>query len=413
MINQKLNTKIGLLTMLMLLFSCTENIVVNEVPELNISHQINALEVTISGNAIDTDGTVHELLIDWGDNYLIKLINEDFSNINKSHSYAEPSNYIITITAFDDTEDSIVLSIPVTVDYKNISLETIKETMFKTADNEYLILTINLHTYQENAQEEKFKMLTDFIGQMDVDFIALQECAQHKSSVIVNGIIREDNMALIITNKLKESYNTNYNLTWEWAHYGWDVWEEGVAILSKHELLETEDRFISSNTTATNITSRKVIYGSYQIPQGRINLFSAHTHWRLSETDEEQTNQMKNIKQMVDEKETLNSTLVSFVCGDINSNPTSEYPWSEGYNTMMLNNEYLDSFLEIYSDANNKPAQSIYSTIGGDFPGRIDYIFMRENSHFRIMDSQIIFTSDVLGKISDHNAVITKIAYIN
>ena len=112
---------------------------------------------------------------------------------------------------------------------------------------------------------------------------------------------------------------------------------------------------------------------------------------------------------MVVEKESLAPGVLSFVCGDFNGNPTSDYPWSEGYNTMMRASDYSDSFLEIYPDANRKPARSIYNTVGGDLPGRIDYIFMKKNARFKVVDSQIIFTNDVVGNVSDHYGVLTKV----
>ena len=71
--------------------------------------------------------------------------------------------------------------------------------------------------------------------------------------------------------------------------------------------------------------------------------------------------------------------------------------------------EYVDTFLEIYPDANQKPAQSIYHTVGGTFPGRIDYVFMKNNTTFTVEDSQIIFTNEVMGSVSDHYGVLTKI----
>jgi endonuclease/exonuclease/phosphatase family metal-dependent hydrolase len=159
--------------------------------------------------------------------------------------------------------------------------------------------------------------------------------------------------------------------------------------------------------------SRKVIYASCQATGGLFNVFSAHTHWRLSLSDEEQNNQIKKIKLMVEEKDSSAIDAVSFVCGDFNGNPTSDYPWSEGYNTMMGTNDYSDTFLDIYPDANQKPAQSIYNTIGGDLPGRIDYIFMKKNPNFKVIDSQIIFKNDVVGIVSDHYGVLTKVMIIN
>ncbi len=71
---------------------------------------------------------------------------------------------------------------------------------------------------------------------------------------------------------------------------------------------------------------------------------------------------------MVAEKETVGNCPVSIVCGDFNGNPTSDYPWSEGYFTMVERGNYLDTFMQIYPDANNRPQQSAYNTVGGVSP---------------------------------------------
>ena len=391
---------------------CSKETIPNQKLGIDVNVTTENLKVTITGSITDTDGLISEAIIDWGDSHTENIATGDFIGFEKSHIYSQAASYNVSLTAIDNNGDSTGKSLNVVVEYKEVDIGNIKDGLFKTSNGEYLILTINLHTYQEDQQNEKLNMLMEVIGKMDVDFIALQECAQHKSATITEGIIREDNMALVIANSLKDKYNIEYNFVWDWAHYGWSVWEEGVAVLSKHPLINSEDKYVSTNTSNNNITSRKVIYGSYQIPEGRVNIFSAHTHWRTSETDEEQNNQINNIQLMVDEKEALAPVEASFVCGDFNGNPTSDYPWSEGYNTMINNGGYVDTFLEIYPDANNKPAQSIYNTVGGTYPGRIDYIFTKNNAHFRVVDSQIIFTNDVVGKISDHFGVITKVEYI-
>ena len=382
-------------------------------PNFNIEKTIDGLEVNIDATANDPKETISDVIVKWGDGTNTKVLEDDFSKINIDHNYSNPGNYEIAISIYTKDKKQIDQNISVRVDFNETSLENIKPELFKTSEKEYLILTINLHTYQEKQQNEKFNLITDLIGKMDVDFIVFQECAQNKNSTIVEGKIREDNMALIISKQLKDKYNLDYNYVWDWAHYGWSVWEEGIAILSKHQLIETDERYISSNTSTGNITSRKAIYGSYQLQNKKINFFSTHTHWRTSTTDEEHNNQIRNIKLMAEEKENINSDAITFICGDFNVNPTSDYPWSEGYNTMMLNNDYTDTFLDVNTDANNKPAQNKYNTIGGDYPGRIDYIFMKNNSDFEVTESQIIFTEDVVGRVSDHFGVLTKITEKN
>lgn len=384
----------------------------NQKPALLLNYTTDGLQLQLQGSATDADGKITSLTVNWGDEKVSKFLNNDFSQLAINHTYTNPDGYEIRVSTIDDFGDSTVQLVQAVVDFKETSLTGIKESMYKTTENEYLILTTNLHTYQEVLQNEKFNLITDVIGMMDIDFIAFQECAQNKSSQITDGIIREDNMALIITNRLKEKYNVDYNYVWNWAHYGWEVWEEGVAVLSKYPLLDSEDRYVSSGTNTTSITSRKIIYGAYQIPEGEIHVFSAHTHWRTTLTDQEQNHQIENIQAMVNEKESWYFGALSVVCGDFNVNPTSEYPWSEGYNTMVKNNGYLDTFFEIYPNANDKPAQAIYNTIGGDLPGRIDYIFMKPDDRLQVIDSQIIFTNDIIGRVSDHFGVLTKVRFV-
>ena len=386
---------------------------VNQKPGLNVSLFSDGLKVTLKGSATDPDGTITGVTINWGDKNSSQLAVNEFADFDVSHLYADPATYVIRITARDNFGDSTANIVTDSADFKETSLENIKPGMFKSTANEYLILTVNLHTYQETRQNEKLNMITDVIGKMDVDFIAFQECAQNKNALITGGIIREDNMALVISDRIREKYHVNYDFVWSWSHYGWNVWEEGVAVLSRHPVIQSAERYISSSTGTVSITSRKVIYASCQAPGGLFNIFSAHTHWRTSISDEEQNNQINNIKSMVAEKESSAPDVISFACGDFNGNPTSDYPWSEGYNTMMGTNDYSDTFLEIYPDANQIPAQSIYNTIGGDLPGRIDYIFMKKNTRFRVVDSQIIFTGDVVGSVSDHCGVLTRVAVIN
>ena len=400
--------------MLLLFTGCAkEHATVNQKPVLTIALAEDGLQCTISGSASDADGTITGLAIDWGDKSTKQLFADDFADFEMNHLYNDTASYTIRVTARDNAGDSILQMVAVSVNFKETSLEGIKPGMFKSSAGEYLILTVNLHTYQEARQNEKFTMLADLIGKMDVDFICFQECAQHKDAVITSGIVRADNMALIISNRIKAAYQANYNFVWNWSHYGWNVWEEGVAVLSKYPVVQSAERYISSGTGTGSITSRKVIYASCRAPGGLFNVFSSHTHWRTSITDEEQNNQISNIKSMVAEMEASSPEAISFVCGDFNGNPTSDYPWSEGYNTMMRTGDYSDTFLEIYPDANQKPAQSRYYTIGGDLPGRIDYIFMKKNPRLSVTDSQIIFTPTVAGMVSDHFGVLTKVMVIN
>ena len=109
--------------------------------------------------------------------------------------------------------------------------------------NDLVVLTLNMHTYQEKEQGLKLDRIVNAINELNPDVVVLQECAQHKDSEIIGShygkIIKTDNMALIVTNKLKTEFNKKYHYYWDWSHYGWDVWEEGTAVLSKYKILDS------------------------------------------------------------------------------------------------------------------------------------------------------------------------------
>lgn len=385
-------------------------------PQIALSVESANLEVTLSGSITCLYGEVETVKISWGDGQVDHLESVDFTKISTKHSYPEVANYPVYVTASTSVGGVSSKSFVVSDLTPETSLKGIRPSIRKVSNKEFLVLTLNLHTYQEANQLAKLKMVADVIGKLDVDFIAFQECAQHKSSPISSGIIKEDNMAKIIADMIRAKYDVEYNYVWNWAHYGWDVWEEGVAILSKHKFIEQESRYISTDKTTSRTSSRKVIYAAFLVEGlGQFNIFSAHTSWRTSETDDEQNKQIRNVKDMVSEKEAVGGAqlnLFSIVCGDFNGNPTSDYPWSEGYTTMMTGGNYVDTFLEIFPDANTKPAKIAYNTIGGN-TGRIDYIFNKKHNQRTVEDAQIIFKSDIVGMVSDHYGVITKIKVLS
>ncbi|OHD24910.1 MAG: hypothetical protein A2086_03805 [Spirochaetes bacterium GWD1_27_9] len=284
--------------------------------------------------------------------------------------------------------------------------------MQKKSNNEIMILTLNMHTYQETNQDAKFNMIAKLINDLTIDLIAFQECAQKNNTEILTGKIRTDNMAYIITKKLKDNYALDYYYVWDWSHYGFSVYEEGVAVISKYPITSSESRYISTNTSKNDITSRIAMMGTTNIPSiGNINFFSAHTHWMTSSTDTEHNSQVLKIKQFVTDKDTTGdvSTDLSIVCGDYNCNAANILPWVTPYNTMVANNDFIDTFLSANPKANDKPQQAIYDTVKGDYPGRIDYIFMKNNVKFSVVNSMIVFKPDIVGTVSDHYGVITKL----
>lgn len=383
-----------------------------EKPSLHFSLEKQGLIVQLSGSVSDPNNEILNGEVHWGDQSIGYFGMDEFQELQKTHHYALPGTYCIKIHLLNSSGIVVKDSAEVHIDYLETSLSNVQSEFFTKTSNEFLVLTLNLHTYQEDNQNEKFNIIADVIGKLDIDFVAFQECAQNRNASTYSGNIRNDNMALKIAAIIEKKYNKKYNFIWDWAHYGWQIYEEGICILSKEQPLDQESRLVSKSTSKDDITTRKVIYGAYQMLGRQFNIFSAHLHWRQSLNDEEQNNQIKALKAMAIAKEASSGEAITIVAGDFNGNPTSSYPYSEGYTTMVGNGDYIDAFLFKNMDANVIPADPRYYTVGGSLPGRIDYVFIKNNGKVNIKASQILFTNQVIGVVSDHYGVLTKLEVV-
>lgn len=267
------------------------------------------------------------------------------------------------------------------------------------------VLTLNMHTYQEKNQEDKFAAIALAISRLNPDIICLQECAQDRKSPFLlkhyGKDIRSDNMAQIISTMLREKYALNYDYYWDWSHYGWDRWEEGVAILSSHPILKYDSRYVSHNTEKTFWKSRNIVYAEIATNLGKINVFSAHMGW-WTDTEEPYKFQIDNLLKW--ETSLQNDKIAAtLLCGDFNETANSE-----GYYYTVKTGRLTDSYLACL------PNGMLDATIGGKIDGwkngddlgkRIDYIFLGNGTRLRPLLAQRIFTEDCYGRVSDHVGV--------
>ena len=291
--------------------------------------------------------------------------------------------------------------------------------------DELCIISVNLHTYQEDNAETKLNKVTDVIAKIKPDFVCFQECGQHKDATVstddrapyqtgidkikVGTKEKETNMVYLISKRLFETYNLNYNYYWSWAHYGWNVWEEGVAILTPHKIEKYENRYISTADTTSSIDSRKAVFIQADVPNiGKVNIFSAHTSWGAL-----QPGQYDKLREFMKEKEIETSPVASIVGGDFNGDAGTD-----GYKriTSFTGGERL---MDSYYIANNGGFND--STMMGDSHNgisRIDYIFYNYKNKIIPKTAQVYFLplpqdSDYLGSlVSDHNGVIVRMKVV-
>lgn len=256
---------------------------------------------------------------------------------------------------------------------------------------ELRLLTLNLHAWLEEEQEKKFEEIADFIFKNKIDIIAFQEANQHKDSKVLKENIHIDNPLNIIAELLK-SKGKNYNYLWDWAHYGYDIYEEGLGILTSFPIIDSASTYISRSREKNYWKSRKVLYAKVETPKGFVNVYSCHMGW-LEDKDEPFEEQMEKLAGYIKREEEL-----SLIMGDFN-NPDI----SRGY-------ELIKSYdlVDLYREANKDNGYTIKGNIAGwedNTDGlRIDYIYA-DRAVDKVEEAKVVFEEK---PVSDHYGVYIK-----
>ena len=235
------------------------------------------------------------------------------------------------------------------------------------------ILTLNLHCYQEDRQDEKFSQIARAIQDLQIDVVCFQEVAEPWN----DG--RGDwnfNAAKLIRDRLGDSYSIHT----DWSHLGFERYREGIAILSRYPLVAKGARYVSAMQNVYDIHARKVVMAQIHVPYfGAVNVFSVHLSWWQNGFQE----QFENLRRWAESEQTPN-VAATFLCGDFNNAANSE-----GYG--LLSREYEDQFLKANAQRLNRADDR-----------RIDYLLMRKGAAFRVRTANQLFTDNDYGPVSDH-----------
>ena len=128
-------------------------------------------------------------------------------------------------------------------------------------------ITLNTHSWMEEEPQEKLAQIVEFLATQEVDVIALQEVNQLISAkeIIPDAYfcpqenqhpIREDNFAYLIVQALRKR-GLNYYWSYSYAHVGYDIYDEGMAILSKES--QTPKEVVTSNEDYVQHLTRKIL----------------------------------------------------------------------------------------------------------------------------------------------------------
>ena len=255
------------------------------------------------------------------------------------------------------------------------------------------LLTLNCHSWQEENQIEKIKYLAKVIQEEEYDVIALQEVSQSIGAKNVCGNKKEDNFGLLLLEELKALHVKDYNITWDFSHIGYDVYEEGLAIITKHNVVKEDTFFISENKDTTYWKTRKIVSATIAYNGKNITFYSCHLGW-WNDEEESFKDQVNRLMEHVDSNE------FSFLMGDFNNNARLQ---GEGYEYMMQKGLYDTYELAIEKDEG--------TTVQGEIAGwdenkhnlRIDLILCNRSE--KVRSSKVIFNGTNRNIISDHFGV--------
>lgn len=252
------------------------------------------------------------------------------------------------------------------------------------------LLSLNVHAWLEENQDEKLEHLAETIIEKDYDVIALQEVNQTISAPKVSGELGKDNYGLVLLDLLRQRGLTAYSYYWSISHIGYGIYDEGIAILTKYKVLEAEGFYTSKSQDIHAIDSRKIIRLKLEVNNRSLEVYSCHMNLPTSQRE----SQIDNLRRLVDHSHF--SGLKIFM-GDFNTDALGN---PEDYQTI-LSQGLLDTYqLAKEKDSGVTVSKSIDGWKGQNQGKRLDYVFV--NQEVPVQSSRVIFDGENKPIVSDH-----------
>jgi maltose 6'-phosphate phosphatase len=252
------------------------------------------------------------------------------------------------------------------------------------------LLTLNCHSWQEEYQLEKIKCLAETIKEKSYDVIALQEVSQSIVEEKIEGNVKNDNFLFVLLNELKKLGVTNYDHVWGFSHIGFEIYEEGSAILTKHQIEEKCSFFVTKSEDTTNWKTRKVVGAKIRFHNELVSFYSCHLGW-WGDEEEPFKNQFDVLSTFIQRDETF------FLMGDFNNDANVK---DEGYDYLLSQGLYDTYQLAKEKDQGTTVEGKITGWDANKYDLRIDYIFT--NKRVPVCRSNVIFNGVNKPVISDH-----------
>lgn len=254
------------------------------------------------------------------------------------------------------------------------------------------LLTLNCHAWQEENQLEKIKHLAQVIKEKEYDIIALQEVMQLIDPETEDKVKR-DNYAVVLLNELMKLGITEYQFVWDFSHIGYEIYEEGLAILTRCEIKKANSFVISQNTDVKSIQTRRIVALEIRYKDETIHVYSCHLGW----FHDQEESYIAQVDKLVEQ---LDGNHLNIVMGDFNSDANLR---GEGYDYIIEK-----GLIDTYHEAKIKDEGS---TVVGKIDGwdqnlkelRIDLILTSQP--VTVKSSAVIFNGKNKQIVSDHFGV--------
>jgi endonuclease/exonuclease/phosphatase family metal-dependent hydrolase len=244
------------------------------------------------------------------------------------------------------------------------------------------IASLNLHTYQESVPLLKLEQVAYGLAALDVQAVALQEVGEH---IFDPG---QPNAGEVIRRHLERLTGRPWYHAWRAAHYGFEVYREGVSLLAPVPLENLREYRLSEGKFARNALAATVA-----LPGCTLQLVSTHLSWPAGGGEEE----VKRLLQALEARPSVAIT-ATLIAGDFNATD------SDSPVRRLRQAGYQDVAQQAGADG------PTVGDVSGRLHTRIDYQLLKAGSEpapLLIRACERIFNRNTLGgvyfpRVSDH-----------
>lgn len=255
---------------------------------------------------------------------------------------------------------------------------------YRARHRRFSVLTLNLHCFQEDRQDEKFSSIARAIDDLDVDVVCLQEAGE---PLLPGPAPGAGNAARIIADRL----DRHCHVFWDWSHIGFGAYREGIAILSRHSIAGSAAVFLSPETDPHAIDTRKACAVSVCVPfLGTVVVYCVHLSWWIGGF----ARQFETLRAHA-LKKTGGAVAAILLCGDFNAETDGP-----GYRLARLHfqDQYHVAVLRQWCSGCH---ERFASWAAAD--RRIDHVLMNRGGRLQAVAARELFTPFSYGLVSDHS----------